>query len=256
MKKALVIRFIFAHLFLMLPAIALAQFDIPEKPELQTAMYDYANILNGNDRQVLENKLVRYADSTSTQIVLITIESLKGESIGELTPKWAHEWGIGQADKDNGVLILLAKEERKIWIAPGYGVDDRLTAGVLGEMIRNVIIPEFKTGNYYTGLDKGADALFLMLKGKYKETRTDEYTILDYICKFLIWFIIIGFPLALLIFRFKSKDGWSDSSSSSSSSGSESVTYSSPSSGGKSSRGFRGGFGGGGFGGGGAGGSW
>jgi len=242
MKKALVIRFIFAHLFLMLPAIALAQFDIPEKPELQTAMYDYANILNGNDRQVLENKFVRYADSTSTQIVLITIESLKGESIGELTPKWAHEWGIGQADKDNGVLILLAKEERKIWIAPGYGVDDRLTAGVLGEMIRNVIIPEFTTGNYYTGLDKGADALFEILKGKYKaDEKAEEDTIWGKILKFLLVSFLVGmFIMFIGLFG----------------GGGPGINYSSS---GKSEgprRGFRGGFGGGGFSGGGAGGSW
>ena len=82
--------------------------------------------------------------STTTQIVVITIESLKGEDIGILTPKWGQEWGIGQKDEDNGIVILLSKNDRKIWIAPGYGAEERLTAGVNGEIIRNIITPEFK----------------------------------------------------------------------------------------------------------------
>jgi uncharacterized protein len=59
------------------------------------------------------------------------------------------------------VLILLAKAERKIWISPGYGLEDRLTAGIGGEITRNIIIPEFKAGSYYKGLDKGTNALLM-----------------------------------------------------------------------------------------------
>ncbi|MGQ2982142.1 TPM domain-containing protein [Flavobacterium sp.] len=154
-----------------MPVAVTAQFKIPEKPKLQTSVYDYADFFSTREKQQLEHKLVSYADSTSTQIVIITVETINGESIGELTPKWAHEWGIGQADKDNGILILLAKQERDIWISPGYGVDDRLTAGLLGKMTREVIIPEFKQGNFYGGLDKGTDSIFGLLKGKYKEDR-------------------------------------------------------------------------------------
>ncbi|MEL1243450.1 TPM domain-containing protein [Flavobacterium sp. DGU11] len=156
---------------LLFPMAAFAQFDIPEKPSFQTSVYDYAKVLGDDEKKALEEKLVRYSDTTSTQIVIVTIESLKGESIADLSTRWAQGWGIGQADKDNGVLILLAKSERKIWITPGYGVDDRLTAGELGEMTREVIIPEFKAGSYYNGLDKGTDAIFDMLRGKYKGER-------------------------------------------------------------------------------------
>ena len=146
--------------------IAHAQFDIPKKPSFQTSVYDYADVLNPQEEKELENKLVRYSDSTSTQIVVISVEDLKGESIGILTPRWAQEWGIGQAKEDNGILILLSKNDRDIWISPGYGVEDRLTAGINGELTRKIIIPEFKAGSYYTGLDKGADAIFEVLKGK------------------------------------------------------------------------------------------
>ena len=151
--------------------LSFAQFTIPKKPDFQTSIYDYAKLLSAKDKAALEEKLIKYSDSTSTQIVVVTVETINNESIGILAPKWAHEWGIGQAKEDNGVFILLAKKERKIGIAPGYGLEDRITAGIGGEIIRKIITPEFKTGNYYKGLDKGADAIFDVLKGKYKGER-------------------------------------------------------------------------------------
>ena len=135
--------------------LCLAQFKIPAKPDFQTSVYDYANLLSEAEKSQLENKLIKYSDSTSTQIVVATVNTIEGEDIGILTPKWGHEWGVGQKKEDNGVFILLAKQERKIYIAPGYGVEDRLVAGINGEIIRNIIIPEFKAGSYYNGLDKG-----------------------------------------------------------------------------------------------------
>jgi uncharacterized protein len=165
---------IFLKLFvcLLFTQIGFAQFTIPEKPTLQTSVYDYANVLSATEKAQLEEKLIKYSDSTTTQIVIVTIESLKGEDIGILTPKWGQTWGIGgTAKEDNGVLILLAKAERKIWISAGYGLEDRLTAGIGGEITRNIIIPEFKAGSYYKGLDKGTDALFDVFKGKYKGER-------------------------------------------------------------------------------------
>jgi uncharacterized protein len=240
-----------------------AQFDIPKKPDFQTSVYDYANVLSAAEKTQLEEKLIRYSDSTSTQIVVITIESLKGEDIGILTPKWAQEWGIGQAKEDNGVLILLAKAERKIWISPGYGLEDRLTAGIGGEITRNIIIPEFKAGSYYRGLDKGADALFDVFKGKYKgerkQSKGKDFPILP--------FIVIVVIVLILLSRGKRGGGNSGSSgggpslmdvillsSLGRSSGGGFGGFGGGSSGGGG--GFGGGFGGGGFSGGGSGGSW
>src|SRR6187431_1785329 len=162
-----------------------SQFTIPEKPSFQTSVYDYANVLSPQEKTQLEEKLIKYSDSTTTQIVVITIESLKNEDVSQLATKWAHTWGLGQAKEDNGVIILLAKNERKIAINPGYGLEDRLTAGIGGEIIRNIIIPEFKAGSYYQGLDKGADALFDVFKGKYKgerkQTKGKSFPIIPFI---------------------------------------------------------------------------
>ena len=254
MKKLLILVFFLSGIY------ANAQFTIPKVPPLQTSVYDYADVLNPTEEQELENKLIRYSDSTTTQIVVITIDDLKGESIGILTPKWAHEWGIGQEKEDNGILILLSKNDRKIWIAPGYGVEDRLTAGINGELIRNIIIPEFKAGSYYNGLDKGADAIFDVLKGKYKGSRKEKSK------SFPILPIII-FVFIIILIISKAKGGGGRSGGSGGIDLADIIILSSlgrsgggfgggGSFGGGSSGGFGGGFGGGGFSGGGAGGSW
>ena len=240
--------------------LSFAQFTIPKKPDFQTSIYDYAQLLSAKDKAALEEKLIKYSDSTSTQIVVVTVETINNESIGILAPKWAHEWGIGQAKEDNGVLILLAKKERKIGIAPGYGVEDRITAGIGGEIIRKIITPEFKTGNYYKGLDKGADAIFDVLKGKYKgERKKNKEKGLP-----ILPIIIIVIVILVLISKSKNSGGNSGNSGAGpslldviilSSLGRSGGGFGGGSSSGGGG-GFGGGFGGGGFSGGGSSGDW
>ena len=261
MKKLLILVFFLSGIY------ANAQFTIPKVPSFQTSVYDYADLLNPTEEKELENKLIRYSDSTTTQIVVITIDDLKGESIGILTPRWAHEWGIGQEKEDNGILILLSKNDREIWISPGYGVEDRLTAGINGELIRNIIIPEFKAGSYYNGLNKGADAIFEALKGKYKGSRiADKSDGID-IGK-VIFFIIIFIIIIIILSKSNKGDGGSGGRyggpdlgdiiilSRMGRGGFGGSSGGSFGSGGFGGGGFGGGFGGGGFSGGGAGGSW
>ncbi|MFZ0597055.1 MAG: TPM domain-containing protein [Flavobacterium sp.] len=175
----------------------LAQFTIPEKPSFQTSVYDYANVLSTSEKAQLEEKLIRYSDSTTTQIVVITIESLKGEDVSQLATKWGQTWGIGGTKQDdNGVIILLAKAEKKIAINPGYGVEDRLTAGIGGTIIRNIIIPEFKAGSFYNGLDKGTDAIIDVFKGKFKgerkQTKGKDFPIIPIIIIVVIVLILLS----------------------------------------------------------------
>ena len=258
------IQYLLAIALFLIHALGFAQFDIPKKPSFQTSVYDYADVLNEQEEKQLENKLVHFSDSTSTQIVIVTIADLKGESIGILAPKWAQEWGIGQAKEDNGVIILLSKNDREIWISPGYGLEDKLTAGITGELVRNVIIPEFKAGSYYRGLDKGTTAIFEIIKGTYKGTRKGKSGSGFPIAFFIIFFII----LMIIISRGRNngRNGGSGRSSgpdlmdmiilSSLGRGSGGGSFGGGSSGGFGGGGFGGGFGGGGFSGGGAGGSW
>ena len=243
-----------------------SQYNIPEVPSFQTSVYDYAEILSASEKQHLEDKLVHFSDSTSTQIVVITIKSLQGEDIGILTPKWGQEWGIGGTEKkDNGVIILLAKDERKIWISPGYGLEQYLSAGITGEIVRDVIIPEFKAGSYFNGLDKGTTAIFEVIKGTYKGSRKQQGKGKKIPGVFIIIFFII---IVFLVSRNKgggNNNGTGGFSGpnlmdviilSSLGRGSGGSGFGGSSGGGFGGGGFGGGFGGGGFSGGGAGGSW
>ncbi|MEC3966495.1 TPM domain-containing protein [Flagellimonas halotolerans] len=247
-------------------SLAWGQFTIPEKPQKQTSVYDYVNLLSPSQSNTLKQKLVRYSDSTSTQIVIAIISSTEGESINFLGAQWGQKWGIGQADKDNGVLVLLAKDDRRIAINTGYGVEGRLTDLMSRRIIETVIIPEFKKGDYYSGLDKGSDAIFKVLTGEFTEDRTfgsGKKFPIDSLFPFIIFIIII-----IILWSRKNKGGgrnggrrgggldiWdmiilSNMGRSSGSSGG----FGSGSLGGGG--GFSGGFGGGGFGGGGASGGW
>ena len=194
-------HFVLTTLLLLIAQVNYAQFDVPTKPieSKQTAVYDYANILDTAQKSDLERKLLNYADTTSTQIVLITVPSLKGESIGLLGPRWGQEWGIGQKGKDNGVLILFSEQDRQVGIYPGYGIEMHLTAGQGGEIIRNIIIPEFKKGDYFSGLNKGADAIIGTLSGTYKAdpARMEGDNLFGGLTCFIIIIFLVFFIIAL-----------------------------------------------------------
>ena len=236
-----------------------AQFDIPKKPAKaeQTSLYDYINLLAPNQQRSLETKLLRYADSTSTQIVVAIISTTEGEDISLLGAKWGHAWGVGQKDEDNGIFIILAKDDRNIDINTGYGIEYRMSDRTAEQIINRIMVPNFKSGNYYDGLDQGADAIFSALNGEFKEDRefnTEEFPFgIIVVIFFIIIFIILrwrnrgdggtGSLLDVIILSNMGRTGGFGSGSSG---------------GGWSSGGgsFGGGFGGGGFGGGGASGSW
>jgi len=182
--------------------ISFAQFEIPEKPKFQTSVYDYVNLLSSAEKSSLEQKLIKYSDTTSTQIVVAIINSSEGEYINFLGAEWLKEWGIGDEKKDNGILILLAKNDRKIGINTGYGVEHLLTDAMSKRIIERDIIPYFKQGDYYGGLNNGTDSIFEVLKGEYQGTRksNDEFPI-------GIIFILIFIFIIILISISKSKRG-------------------------------------------------
>ena len=260
MKNFRLFAIAFAMIFATIQSYG--QFEIPEKPSFQTSVYDYAKILSDTEKTELEEKLVRYSDSTSSQIVVITIDDLKGEDINVVSTNWAQKWGFGDKGKDNGVLLLVSMADRKMSIRPGYGVEDRLIAGVCGEIIRKIITPEFKNKNYFAGLDQGTDAIFEVLNGKFKGSRkSDEKGGIP------ILYIIIGVVIILYILSRGKNNGNNGGRSGgfdladmiilSSLGRNSGGGFGGGSFGGSSgSGGFGGGFGGGGFSGGGASGGW
>lgn len=268
MAQKTLLQSVFLILWL-LPCTILAQRAIPPIPKNQTSVYDEALILSSTEKKSLERKLINYADTTSTQIVVATIESLQGEDIGIYAVQWAHKWGIGQAKEDNGVFILISKNDRKIWIAPGYAAEIKLTAGINGTIIRNIILPEFKQGNFYGGLDKGTTAIFEVLNGSFKKNQQPNDSDFPFGAFIFIFFFFI---IILIALSKKNKGGDKGNDGKNHSQGKSLLdfiilsnmgrgSYSSGGFGGRSQGGgfgggFSGGFGGGGFSGGGAGGSW
>lgn len=265
---ALALLFAFCSSFLFL---ANAQYKIPEKPEFQTSVYDYINLLSSSEKNNLEQKLIRYSDTTSTQIVIATISSTEGEYINYLGAQWAEEWGIGQADKDNGVFILLAKDDRKIGINTGKGVEHLLTDAMSKRIIERDIIPYFKRNDYPGGLNRGADAIFEVLTGEYQGTRQSNSTRFPFEVFIFLFIIFVIFVIAISKTRGGGKGGNRGNKSegrslleaiilSNMGRGSYSRGSSSGGFGGfggsSGGGGFGGGFGGGSFGGGGASGGW
>jgi uncharacterized protein len=244
-------------------------YKIPEKPKFQTSVYDYTGLLSANQKTSLESKLIRYSDTTSTQIVTIIINSTEGENISYLAANWGEEWGLGDAKKDNGVLILLAKNDRKIAIQAGKGTEHLLTDFQSKRIIERVIIPEFKRGDFYAGLDKGSDYIFRTLNGEFTGTRKESSTGFDPGIIFFIIIIIIFFIIVSRGNKNNGKGGRGFRKRDLAASILETIVLSNAgrrgggsfgggfgSSSGGSSGGFGGGFGGGSFGGGGASGGW
>lgn len=229
--------------------------EIPERPDKQRLVNDFADVLSGEEQQLLEEKLLAFYKKSSTQIAFVSVSDLQGYDISDYSFKLAEKWGIGKKSKNNGVLVLMSLEPRKIFIATGYGVEEYLTDAYSKRIVETIIKPEFKQKQFYEGLDKGTDAIIGILEGKFvpdeepaKGKKSSTFVI---IVVFIIIVIILsrrgnrgghrriggigGMP-------FIGGGGWSDFSSRGSSFG-------------DSGGGF-GGFGGGSFGGGGAGGDW
>ena len=244
-----------------------AQFTIPNKPTKANpdSVYDYIGLLSGSEKATLENKLIKYSDTTSTQIVIAIVKTIKGEDIGYLATQWAHKWGIGQEKEDNGVFILVAQDDRKITIRTGYGVEHLLTDYISRQIIEYNIVPYFKEGKYYAGLSSAVNSIFKVLAGEYKGTRqkTNEFdpSIIIFIIIFIIFILIVsrgnkGGRGGNYRRRSDSRDIFETIILSNSGRGGFGGGGFGGSSGGGFSGGFGGGFGGGGFGGGGASGGW
>ncbi len=252
-----------------------AQYKIPPVPKEQTSVYDEIGLLSPSQKNSLEQKLIRYSDTTSTQIVIATISSTNGEYINYLGAQWAEKWGIGQADKDNGIFILLAKDDRKIGINTGKGVEHLLTDAMSKRIINRDIIPYFKRNDYYGGLNRATDAIFEVMTGEYQGSRQSNGTNFPFGILFFLFIIFIIFIIAISKSRRGGGKGGnrgnrSDSAKSileaiilsnmgrgSYSRGSSSGGFGGSSGGGSfGGGGFGGGFGGGSFGGGGASGGW
>ncbi len=257
-------------LFILISGNIYAQ-DIPDRPYPPKLVNDYAGVLNSRDREALENKLVAFNDSTSTQIAVVTVNDLHGYHVADYAQRLAQKWGIGQKDLNNGMLILVkpktASSQGHVAIEQGYGLEGTIPDITCAQIIDYELIPAFRQEDYYGGLDQATNILMGLAceefsADEYAKQSEDNFSaILPVIIFIIIWVIIMfmrskggrnqrhigdkGLPLWILLSMMNKGQG------------SHSGSWGSFSGGGvgRSSGGF-GGFGGGSFGGGGASGSW
>lgn len=143
--------------------------DSIPKPNPPRLVNDYARMLAPDQLQALEDKLVAYDDSTSVQIAVVTINQLNDLPIEDVALSVLRQWGVGgQAQKDNGAVLLVSKNDRKIWIATGYGLEGALPDMTVGSIVDTDIVPNFKTSNYYRGLDDATTSMMEAIAGEYQ----------------------------------------------------------------------------------------
>jgi uncharacterized protein len=148
-------------LFLLPPAAAAK--DIPP---LTGRIVDQANLLTPEQRQRIETKLAQFEQQTGDQVAVLTVDSLDGEAIEDYANKVGRAWALGQKGKDNGVLLLVSKQDRKMRMEVGYGLEPVLTDLQTKVIQDEVIIPYFKKGDYGSGIEAGVDAILSTIQGK------------------------------------------------------------------------------------------
>jgi uncharacterized protein len=228
--------------------------EVPPKPN--HLVDDLAGMLSQDEANSLEQKLVAESDSTSTQIAILTIEDLNSYDISSLAFKIGDAWGIGGPHQDNGVLILVSKNDHDVFIATGRGMEGPVPDVTAKKIVDNIIIPDFRNGNYYEGLDQATDAIIKLAAGEFVDELQNKRTDNTFPLGAVAIIIIIILIIISRIFRggrggYISRGGW--------------FPWMMMGGFGRGSGGFGGGgfggggfggFGGGSFGGGGAGGHW
>ena len=249
---------IFAALLLTLVVVS-AVTAAPKFPKLTDRVVDIAGMLPDQTAREIRTRLAAHEKETGNQVVVVTIRSLEGYSIEEYGYLLGRHWGIGQKNRDNGVLLIVAKADRKLRIEVGYGLEGVLTDALSKQVIESVILPSFKAGYFVRGIERGVEAILAITAGKTWEPPEPEFD-WNKFGGFAALAVIMLFVFSMLFFSVV--DGRPENG------GSSHNRYRDPSvspSRFGSSGGFGGGFGGGGgglsgggggFGGGGASGGW
>ncbi|WP_158858837.1 TPM domain-containing protein [Lunatibacter salilacus] len=164
----MIYRILFTSLLLLaLSFTGWAQGDFPEKPNPPRLVNDFSKTLSDTEVRQLESKLVAYNDSTSSQVSIVLINSVGPYDISDYAFQLGDKWGIGRKDRDNGILILAAMKDRKVFIATGYGMEGAIPDALAKRIVDQLIVPNFRTEDYYAGLDEATDMIFKLASGEY-----------------------------------------------------------------------------------------
>ena len=142
--------------------------DLPPIPRPARLINDFAGVLSNDEKQELENKLKAYYDTTSTQLTVILLRSVGQFDIAEYTIQTGKYWKIGQGGKNNGLLLLLAIDDRKYFTATGYGMEGALPDATVKIIEQRFLVPNLKTKNYYQAIDQTTNAFIKAAAGEFK----------------------------------------------------------------------------------------
>ncbi|HCZ35321.1 MAG TPA: hypothetical protein DHV26_05275 [Cytophagales bacterium] len=165
MKGFSSLRFLVLLMLVAVGFTGLAQRAVP--PHNAVWVHDEANVLSASAKAQMEALLQAHRDSTSTQLAVLIVPSLEGEDIDGYAVRVFEEWKLGQKGKDNGVLFLIAMQERQMRIEVGYGLEGVLTDALSSRINRNEVAPYFRQGNYEAGIQAGVVAIIKAVAGEY-----------------------------------------------------------------------------------------
>ena len=163
--------YLLAILWLM-PVDAIAQDDLPVPAQPSSWVNDYADVFTPSEESRLNAKLGEFEQRNSTQIFVVSLDNNQGYPAFMLAPMIGEAWGVGQQGEDNGIVILMDMQDQDIFIATGYGNEEYVTDALARRIVENEILPNFRNGDFYTGIDEGTGVLVSLLEGKFT---ADEY---------------------------------------------------------------------------------
>jgi len=141
--------------------------DLEPIPKLKSRVTDVIELLSEQEKQLLEKKIINYEQNTGSQIVVLIIETTGQETIEEYSIRVAEKWKIGTAENDDGIILLIAKNDRKLRIEVGYGFEDKVPDIAAKWIIDEQITPEFKKGDFVGGINNGVEQLINMTSGSF-----------------------------------------------------------------------------------------
>jgi len=197
MKKLLFIII----LFFSFAALAQEPVRVIPKPAARSLIYDAAKALTPDQKQLLDQQLIALDDSTSNQVGVAIISSLNGGSLEEVAVETFRSWGLGGKTNNNGVLIIVVTDDRKMRIEVGYGLEGAIPDAVSGSIIRNDMAPAFKQGDYYHGLVRAVENIGRAAAGEYKVPRERSNATDSVGGKSILKFIIIAIIILVFIGR-------------------------------------------------------
>lgn len=189
---------LFLLIFFTVGLLVSAQFKVPQKPSVLYPVYDEVGLLTAQEKDELNQKLIKFNDSTSVQIAVVIVPTTNGEDVNFAAWQIGEQWGLRNKNGvNNGIVFLIAKDDRTMSIQQGRDVEQHITASIAGQILDYLVTPSFKQGNFFTGINRGTSAIMDAVRGKFKpiaKKSSDEgdFSLINFIIIIIIVMVIFS----------------------------------------------------------------